>query len=532
MMIRNGDRRRVRGGSYLLPLLSALLLWLAAPGDFGFWPLSFFALVPLFFFLEQSAFCFLPAKKVFFAGLAFGVVLFVFLLHWIVNVISHYGGLPLPVSVLALLLLSVYMALYPAFFCLAVRQVTSRFPAVVLLLFLPACWVGLDWLRGWAFTGFPWMDFGCYLASEPFLIQPAALLGHHGVTAMLVFINTGVWLLLSRYIKCGRFVSLFLVAGIMLYALASLLPSGDPSGEVQVGIVQGNVSQEDKWSPEAQKKTVLNYLTLSRSLLHGSERPDLFVWPETAMPFYPSASDLTEDLINFVHTSETPLLTGVPWFKVIDRQKKIFNFYNAALLLAPQEQLDTLYFKSHLVPFGEYVPLQKALPFLAPLVESGGNFTPGTIHTPLEIPFTPAGDISSAQQSIHAGVLICYESVFPELSREWVNAGANLLVNITNDAWYGRSSAPKHSFAMTIMRAVETRRTIVRAANTGYSGLILPDGRVQQRSDLFVPAAETVTAPLMSGSTPYVRFGWFFGPLCFLLSIALFAGSAVCKRVV
>lgn len=531
MMVRNGERRRDRG-NYLLPLLSALLLWLAAPGDFGFWPLSFFALVPLFFFLEQAAFRPLPAKKVFLAGLAFGVVLFVFLLHWIVNVISHYGGLPLPVSVLALLLLSGYMALYPAFFCLAARQVVPRFSAVVLLLFLPVCWVGLDWLRGFAFTGFPWMDLGCYLAPQPALIQPAALLGHHGVTAMLVFINAGVWLLLSRYIKCGRLVSLLLVAGIMLYAFVSLLPAGDSSGEVRVGIIQGNVSQKDKWSPEAQKETVFNYLALSRSLLHGGERPDLFVWPETAMPFYPTVSDLTDNLVNFVHISKTPLLTGVPWFKVVDRQKKLLNIYNAALLLAPQEQLDTLYFKSHLVPFGEYVPLQKVLPFLAPLVESGGNFTPGTIHTPLEIPFTSAADVPGAQKSIHGGVLICYESVFPELSREWVNAGANLLFNITNDAWYGRSSAPKHSLAMTIMRAVETRRAIVRAANTGYSGLILPDGRVQQRSDLFVPAAEMVTAPLMSGCTPYVRFGWLFGPLCFLVSIALCAGSAVCKRVV
>jgi apolipoprotein N-acyltransferase len=164
--------------------------------------------------------------------------------------------------------------------------------------------------------------------------------------------------------------------------------------------------------------------------------------------------------------------------------------------------------KSHLVPFGEYVPLKRYLPFIAPLVEGVGDFIPGKIENP---PACKNGRI---------GVLICFESIFPDISRKWVDAGANIMVNITNDAWYGRSSAPHQTLAMTRMRAVETRRSVVRSANTGFSAFVDPLGRVVEMSPLFVPWQFTGRAYLMEGHTFFVRGGFAFAPGCLIVILA------------
>ena len=174
--------------------------------------------------------------------------------------------------------------------------------------------------------------------------------------------------------------------------------------------------------------------------------------------------------------------------------------------------------KSHLVPFGEYVPLKRFLPFLAPLVEAVGDFSRGTIDQPL------------VWQEVRAGVLICFESVFPELTRSWVMAGANMLVNLTNDAWYGKSSAPQHSLAMAVFRAVETRRSLVRSANTGISAFIAPTGTIDRQSELFVPWAATSPVVLCSELTFWARYGYWFAPVC--LAIGLLGGlAAVLRRI-
>ncbi len=512
--------------SLLLPLISAFLLWLASPGDVGLWPVTFVALVPLLFFLEAAAAKPLSAKRTAGAGLLSGMVLFSALLYWIVKVLKVFGGLPLPVAVVALLLLAFYMSLYVAAFFLGVRCAIRALPPMALLLFIPALQAGLEWLRGVAFTGFPWMDIGNFFAMQPQLIQPASVVGHSGLTAMAVFINTGLWLLLSSALPLTKKwqPAVAVAAGVGLYAAVSLLPAGEKAGALRVAIIQGNVAQEMKWEASAVHRTLVNYMTLSKGQLHGDE-PQLFVWPETAVPFFPNSSPLGEKLVQFVDISGVPLLTGSPWSERFDSREQKRNYYNAALLLVPEKGLGGLNFKSHLVPFGEYVPLQKLLFFLGPLVEAAGNFTPGRIEHPLVVPLPE-------QRQARIGTLICYESVFPELSRAWVDVGANLLVNITNDAWFGRTSAPKHILAMTVMRAVETRRAVVRAANTGYSGVILPDGRISGRTDLFVPAAETIRVPLNEGRTLFVRFGWLFGPLALLFScvvvvVAVFRGKRV-----
>lgn len=504
----------------VLPIVTGAGLWLSFPGGGEIWPLLFVALMPLFFALRTGS-----GGRAAVAGLVAGLAHFLPLLYWIVIVLGKYGGLAWFVSVQALLLLALYMSLYLALFAVFGRMILTSLPAALALWLLPALWVGLDWLRGVLFTGFPWMDLGYGLYRTPLLIQIADLAGHHGVTYLIVFANTLLFLLFSarrrlaeHLLLAGCGVCLLGAVGFYshqrLHEITGRISSPD-AAKVNVGIVQGNIDQSIKWSPTQQEATVDTYLTLTASLLRAPSPPDLVVWPETALPFFPTSERLGP-LRTLVKTGDMALLTGAPWYEIIDRQNKKVRFYNSAILLAPDGEFAGTYFKTHLVPFGEYVPLKKFLPFLAPLVEAVGDFTAGTIERPL------------VWKNAKAGVLICYESVFPELSRQWVLAGANILVNLTNDAWYGKSSAPQHSLAMAVLRAVETRRSLVRSANTGISAFVNPAGGIDERSNLFEPWAATQHAVLMTDATVWVRFGHLFAPLCLIMGCC---GAAVGWRL-
>ena len=496
-----GRSVRWLSGLVIFPLAA----WLALPGSVALWQLLFVCLLPLFLWISGAA----GGKQAFGRGLLAGIIFYSLQLYWIVAVLTAFGGLPWIVSVFALFLLVFYMSIYLGLFAVCFYRLNSKGVISLLLAGVPAVWVGLDWLRSWFLSGFPWMDFSYGLWSVPEALQTADLLGHHGLTFMIVLVNLVVYIIAGRRfnllqkIGSAALAALLLVGG-WLYSQsrwAEMLDRVEEAAVAEIGIVQGNIEQAKKWSPEERRKTVDIYLQLSGTLAE-KKQPDLIVWPETALPFYPQGNELLYPIKAFLRKSGTTLLTGAPWYEVVDWEKRLFTFYNGSFMLAASGEVGGYYFKSHLVPYGEYVPLKKYMPFLAPLVEAVGDFTPGTVGPPLE----------SGQ--IRAGVLICYESIFPDIGRRWVENGANVLVNLTNDAWYGRSSAPHQSWAMTVLRAVETRRSLVRSANTGISGVIDPLGRVQSQSNLFVAWAETFTVPLLAGRSVYVGGGFLFAPIC------------------
>ncbi len=505
--------------SFFLSVLTGLLLWLSFPGGGAVWPILFVALVPLLLVIQRE-----NVKGAALWGITGGLVHFVLLLYWIVIVLGKYGGLAWFISIPALLLLALYMSLYIGLFALLARYILQAFPPAVSLWLLPSLWVGIDWLRGVIFTGFPWMDLGYALYKVPYLIQIADLVGHHGVTFLVVFVNTCLMLIVTK--KHSVFGYLFLLVptlcllgGIGIYSKNRFEQvqhemSAPDASRITVGIVQGNVDQSVKWSPSEQQATVENYLSQTKSLF-GLPRPALVVWPETALPFYPPSNGYMQPLKQVVAADDFALLTGAPWYEIIDRNAKKMNFYNSAILLQPDGLLGGKYYKTHLVPFGEYVPLKKFLPFLAPLVEAVGDFSTGRIEQPL------------VWQKARVGVLICFESVFPELSRKWVLAGANILVNLTNDAWYGKSSAPYQSLAMSVLRAVETRRSLVRSANTGISAFVTPAGTITRQSELFVPWAAAKEVVLLEQVTVWARYGYLFAPICLVIGLfgGLIAGS-------
>jgi apolipoprotein N-acyltransferase len=508
---------------YFLAVLTGLGLWLSFPGGGELWPLLLIALVPLLFGIAAGS-----TRRAALCGLTGGLCHFLLLLYWIVIVLGKYGGLAWFISLQALLLLALYMSLYFSLFGLLAQAILRSFPAALALWLLPGLWVGFDWLRSVLFTGFPWMDLGYALYKVPVLIQIADVVGHHGVTYLVIFINTLLFLLVrTRQSLAGCLLLIIpaccLIGGAGVYATKRLAEVTEQSAaattpRMTIGIVQGNIDQSIKWSPSQQQATVTTYLAETDALIAASLSPSLVVWPETALPFYPPDNSHMEPLKKLVAGRDLGLLTGAPWYQIIDRKARKVRFFNSALLLAPNGEFTGKYYKSHLVPFGEYVPLKKFLPFLAPLVEAVGDFSAGEIDQPL------------LWKESRAGILICFESVFPEISRQWVKAGANVLVNLTNDAWYGKSSAPHHSLAMAVLRAVETRRSLVRSANTGISAFIAPSGTIEDQSAIFVPWAATREVVLSGEETVFVRHGHLFAPVCLVIGLIFSLLSGIRRR--
>lgn len=514
-----------RSFSLAAALATAVLLSMAMPGHVGWWPLLFIGLVPLL----TVVLC-LPPRRAACTGFFTGFIYHAAQLYWIVIVLDRYGGLPVWLSIPAMLLLAAYMSCYLALFCFLLSLIAGRYwekerSLALYVWAAPVLWVGLDVLRSFVLTGFPWMDLGYGLYRQPQLIQAADLGGHVLITFSLVLCNTFVVAVIDRQRRQIRW-GLRLERRALLFAVCFLIFIGGYSMvryqsmdlamkkvlRVGVGVIQGNIDQGEKWTASRKKTTVAQYIDLSRAAL-VEQNSELIVWPETALPFYPQNDPLAEEVSHFVSRNNIWFLTGAPAFTIeqndVPAQRQV-QYYNSALLYNPKGGLKEIYHKQHLVPFGEYVPLRSFLPFLKPLVVQVGDFSAGTSSVPLE-----AGRMK-------LGILICFESIFPEIARQEVRNGANLLVNLTNDAWYGRSSAPHQSLAMAVFRAVETKRSLIRAANTGISSLVSPTGEIIQESELFLPQSLMAEVPLYEELTVFSRTGRGFGAVCLALVPCLF----------
>ncbi|MCF6290102.1 MAG: apolipoprotein N-acyltransferase [Desulfobacterales bacterium] len=497
-----------------LALVSSLLLVLAAPGLGDLWPLAWIGLVPLLLAIRSRS----PVRA---AGLGFvaGLLYYIVLLSWVVIALGRYGNLPWWLSLAALFLLAAYMAGYFAVFAAIVAWGQRR--NLPLLWIGPWLWVVLDFLRGRLFSGFPWQDLAYTQYRVPGLIQVADLTGHYGVTFLIVLVNCLIFQLFLVFLprsagaesaacrsmrnQATLVAAVALLAGALFYnglrsAQVAAVVATAPT--LEVAVVQGNIPQERKWNPLMQRRTLEIYTDLSQQALAETGNPDtLLIWPETALPFYPRTSPLFGELCrDFVKRNQLWLLTGTPYFQTSATGE--VHYFNSSLLLDPQGKSSGRYDKQHLVPFGEYMPLRRYLPLPRALVESVGDFTPGAARPPLSC------------QKARIGVLICFESIFPELARAWARQGATLLVNQTNDAWYGRSGAPWQHLSNAVFRAIETRRSLARAANTGVSGFVDPLGRLTATSPLFEPCYLTAALPLLDEKTFYVRHGPWFVWLC------------------
>jgi apolipoprotein N-acyltransferase len=281
---------------------------------------------------------------------------------------------------------------------------------------------------------------------------------------------------------------------------------------IRVGIVQGNVDQNIKWDPTRAEEIFERYLRLTNQAADAGAR--LVLWPESSTPFYFEYGEQSQVLRELARRRDIELLVGSDQYE----QASPPRIYNAAFLVKPDGTTGGVYRKVHLVPFGEYVPAKNLLFFAKPLVEAVSDFAPGTAVNTLPI---RGGQLSTA---------ICYEVVYPALIREGVINGSTLLTTITNDAWFGRSSAPSQHFAMAAMRAVEQGRYLVRAANTGISGVVDPYGQTVFASGLFVEGAWTADVRLISERTFYGVYGDWVVWLSLALTVFALASTLTMAR--
>jgi apolipoprotein N-acyltransferase len=464
--------------------------------------LSWVAFLPLFFALRDRS-----LKEAFLLGGFCGLAHFLSALYWIHYVVSYYGGLQFSVAAMILVLLCGYLAIYPAIFAFLARLWAAR-PALWVF-GLPCAWVMLEWFRGHALSGFPWANLGYTQTPWSSIIQIADITGVYGVSWLVVLGNTTLMVCLQRR-RIWVFAPVF--AAIMIAAMGYGLWRTDSIEAMQkaatpwtVGVIQGNIDQSKKWDPAFQQETLSRYRRLSLEAARSVPEPNLLVWPETSAPFfYGLDADLTDQLGSIFREIGKPVLFGSPAAMLIDGKPRLLN---RAYLVDGGGTLYGSYAKQHLVPFGEYVPFKRILFFVDKLVEAAGDFAAGTDSSPLTIDGQPFG------------ILICYEGIFPELARAAAERGAMSFLNITNDAWYGDTSAPYQHMIISVWRAIEYRVPLIRAANTGVSVIADSLGRVEGKIELNREGYFVSTVHPLSSTTIYERVGNLFAVLCTLTTL-------------
>ena len=507
----------------LLATLTGFLYPLCFPGHDHTW-LAWVVLVPLHVAIRE-----LQARRAFWIGWLSGLVAFAGTMFWVVNAMHLYGKMPLGLAYAIMLLLATYLGLYVGVYTWGLRSIQSRWPT---LSFLPGpfLWVTLELLRTYAFSGLPWGLFGYSQYRWITTIQIADITGVYGVSFYLVLVNVAVTEVLAQHLlprsaqrdapttasppsswvpaaAAGATVLLVLAYGLMRLSSASM--SG--TEQMTVGVVQPNIDQAQKWDEAFRRETMDRYIRLTRQI---GPQSDLVIWPEAATPFvFEQERPYRLELAALAHAQGAPILFGSPAVRYYANGRPYL--LNSAYLFSADGEILGRYDKQHLVPFGEYIPLRTLLFFLDKLVEGIGDFEAGTVPTVLRL---PASDGQPEAKETRFGVVICFEVIFPNLVREFVREGADFMVTITNDAWFGVSTAPYQHFGMVVFRAVENHVAFARAANTGISGFIDPYGRILETTPLFRDAAIQRSIPRGSGPTFYSRQGDFFAYGCVIIT--------------
>jgi len=510
----------IRKKDLLLSLISGIMLVLGFP-PFDFYPLAWIALIPLLMSIWEKG-----IRASFILGTLTGFIYFAGTTYWIFNSVYFYGNIPAVLSFLLVIALCIYLGVFIGIFSMLFNFLSrhSRFPT---LFIAPVLWVTLEFLRTYALTGFPWSVLGYSQYKALPIIQIADITGVYGVSFLVVSVNGAIFDVVSywpkRLSRMPLFGRLHVAVGLIILVLSLILSivygmwrlnTDEEGNKIRASLIQGNFEQEKKWDINFKRQIIDTYKGLT--LKASAESPDLVIWPESALPFvFEKETPPSEEIIEFQKTLNSYLVFGS--LTAEDNNKNELS--NSVMLMSPEGEALSVYDKIHLVPFGEYVPLRKLLPFIGKLVVAIGDFKPGKEYTVME---TPLAKISSP---------ICFEIIFPGLVRKFVNKGANLLVTVTNDAWFGRSSAPYQHFSMAVLRAVENRVPVLRAANTGISGFIDAKGRIKNKSDIFIKAV--LTEDVIIGNFKksfYTKYGDLFTFLCIISCVLLAANNIYPKR--
>jgi apolipoprotein N-acyltransferase len=503
-----------RSADFARAAAAGILLALSFP-KFGHPAFGWIALVPLLVSLGRGS-----LRHAFTLGLITGLVSFTGTLYWITRVMVVYGGLETWMAVPINVALIAYLALFPAIFALVVRRLVVAHGPMALMA-SPLAWVATELGRTHLLTGFPWVLLGYSQATVLPVAQVASIFGVYGVSMLVASVSAALALMaMSSPAKAGHYVPLaatllILVAvavwGSRRVAASEWTHAGDP---IRVGLIQGNVDQAQKWDVTRASAIFDEYLRMTRQAIAQGAR--FVLWPESSTPFMfeeePEGAARVRALAREAHVTILFGSDQIEW-KIVGNRRLPDKYFNSAFAVRSDGTTGGAYRKMHLVPFGEYVPLQKLLFFAQPLTEQVGTFTAGMSPELLPVEGHPVS------------VAICYEVVYPSLVREFVRGGSQMLTTITNDAWFGETSAPYQHFEQASMRAIEEGRYLVRSANTGISGIVDPYGRVVEKTAIFQPAVTVGDARFLTASTFYTRHGDVLPYASVLVSAVLLLAS-------
>ncbi len=486
----------------LLAVSSGVLFALAFPStSLSF--LAFVAFVPLLALLVRCT----SGRAAFAWGWTSQTVAWLIMTPWVVRVMSHYGGLPLPLGVAIFIAMSLFLGLYGGVFAWAVFRFRLGHSFGRWLL-VPLAWASVEYARTYLLTGFPWNLIASAIVDYTSFAQFARAAGPYLLGAMVVFSSTVLaWLITQRVTPIARvlvigFASILIFVWWMSGLVAAKLTMR-PTGiaPATAAVIQPNIGQEMRWDAENTMRIYNEMIALTRKAIAGGA--EIVIWPESTVPLAFASNDFFKRQIEEISaTHHVDIILG----SVAEDPAKASRIWNSAFLVS-EGRSSGRYDKIRLVPFGEYVPLRKMLFFAEKLVRAVGTFEFGTNDRPLQGKFA-------------YGPAICYEVVFPQLTRKQVRNGADVLVTITNDAWFDGSSAPRQHLNQARLRAIEGDRYLLRAATTGISAFINPAGQIVEQLPMNRSGIIFAKFQARRSTTPYVRFGDWFAWLAVLWTLA------------
>ena len=502
---------------FALALLSGALLALSFP-KFGHSACAWIALAPLMVAVAHRSH---TTRRAFALGWVTGAVYFSGTLYWLVETMTTFGGLATASAVFAAAMLIAYLALFPAAFAVIQARLVRAMGKRALFAG-PAIWVATEMGRTYVLDGFPWELLGYSQATVLPVAQIASVVGVYGLSALVALVSAAAAYATvaprdpRRWQVCALVAAAVLATGVwgtLRIRTQALTRAGTG---IRVAVLQGNILQDQKWDPALRDAIMQRYIGMTREAI--GRKAQFILWPESATPL-PYEQDVArgESIRRLAREAQVTLLIGSdqvePVQPVLAANPPPARLYNAAYLIKPDGTTAAVYRKIHLVPFGEYVPFSRLLFFVGNLVEAVSDFTPGTEATLLPV----AGHMASTA--------ICYEVIYSGLMRSFVTEGSELLTTITNDAWYGWSSAAYQHWEQASLRAIEEGRYLARAANTGISGFVDPYGRVLQRSNMFQSAVMAEDVRFLTGRTIYSRIGDVVGWISVAMTLALLAAT-------